>query len=113
MKKLYALFIACLTIVGSNAQENSLNLDFTNPADADRFNFIFDTGGEVVKTVTNGEMKIVLNKKEWHFFQVWVNPFDFINNPYIHFKIKADQPTPLRIWVKQADGPELTLYDNT
>lgn len=114
MKKLYALFVAFLAALSLNAQvANSLDLDFTDPAQADRFNFIFDSGGEMVKTVTNGEMKIVLNKKEWHFFQVWVDPFDFINNPYIHFKIKADQPTPLRIWVKQADGPELTLYDNT
>ncbi len=113
MKKLYALFIACLFALCINAQENSLNLDFSDPAHADRFNFIFDSGGEVAKTVTNGEMKLVLNKKEWHFFQVWVNPFDFINNPYVHFRIKADQVTPVRIWIKQSDGPELTLYDNT
>lgn len=113
MKKFYALSAAFLIAFGMQAQNTSLNLDFTNPADADRFNFIFDSGGEVTRTVTNGEMKLVLNKKEWHFFQVWVDPFDFINNPYIHFKIKADQPTPIRIWVKQPDGPELTLYDNT
>jgi O-glycosyl hydrolase len=114
MKKIFTLFITCFSVVYVNAQvTNSLDLDFTDPTQADRFNFIFDSGGEVTKSVTNGELKIVLNKKEWHFFQVWVSPFDFINNPYIHFKIKADQPTPLRIWVKQADGPELTLYDNT
>lgn len=114
MKKLFTLFIAFLSSFCLNAQlTNSLDLDFSDPAQADRFNFIFDSGGEVVKTVTNGEMKLVLNKKEWHFFQVWVNPFDFINNPYVHFKIKADQATPVRIWIKQADGPELTLYDNT
>ena len=56
MKKLYALFIACLSVLSINAQENSLNLDFSDPAHADRFNFIFDSGGEVVKTVTNGEI---------------------------------------------------------
>jgi O-glycosyl hydrolase len=114
MKKLFTLFIVFFSAFYVNGQvSNSLNLDFSDPAQADRFNFIFDSGGEVVKTVTNGELKIVLNKKEWHFFQVWVDPFDFINNPYIHLRIKADQPTPIRIWVKQADGPELTLFDNT
>ena len=87
MKKLFTLFIGLLSAFFSFAQpSNSLDLHFSDPAQADRFNFIFDSGGEVVKSVTNGEMKIVLNKKEWHFFQVWVNPFDFINNPYIHSK---------------------------
>lgn len=85
---------------GAWAQTTSLNLDFSDPAHANRFNFIVDTGGEVTKTVSDGEMHIDLNKKEWHFFQVWVKPFDFVGNPYLSFRLKTDKDTPLRIWVK-------------
>ena len=94
---------------GAWAQNNSLNLDFSDPAHANRFNFIVDSGGEVAKTVSDGEMHIDLNKKEWHFFQVWVKPFDFIRNPYLSFRLKTDKDTPLRIWVK--GNGEKTLFN--
>ena len=98
----------------STAQK-SLDLNFTDPADANRFAFIFDTGGESVKTVENGVMKLVLNKKEWHFYQMIIDPFDFIGNPYVSFKIKVDQATPIRMWIKKGEntGIEKELYNQT
>jgi hypothetical protein len=93
----------------------SLDLNFTDPADADRFGFVFDTGGESVKTVENGVMKLVLNKKEWHFYQLMIDPFDFIGNPYVSFRIKVDQATPIRMWIKKGvdTGIEKQLFDQT
>jgi PKD repeat protein len=93
----------------------SLDLSFTNPADAERFGFIFDTGGESVKTVENGVMKLVLNKKEWHFYQVYIDPFDFINNPYVSLRIKVDQATPIKMWIKKGEGDanRKDLYEQT
>ncbi|HEX8529937.1 MAG TPA: hypothetical protein VF646_07930, partial [Cytophagales bacterium] len=115
MKKLVLLGIFLSWFSGLKAQtvNTSLDLDFSDPAHANRFNFIFDTGGELTKTVANGEMKLVLNKKEWHFFQVWVSPFAFIQNPYLNFRIKTDKATPIRIWVNQGGGVEKTIFDET
>ncbi|MBD0256989.1 MAG: hypothetical protein ICV83_14820, partial [Cytophagales bacterium] len=113
MKKLVLLGIFLAWFSGLNAQNTSLDLDFSDPAHANRFNFIFDTGGELTKTVANGEMKLVLNKKEWHFFQVWVSPFAFIQNPYLNFRIKTDKPTPIRIWLTQTDKVEKTIFEET
>ncbi|HEX8529453.1 MAG TPA: PA14 domain-containing protein, partial [Cytophagales bacterium] len=100
---------------GPSTGQKSLDLSFTDPADADRFAFIIDTGGESVKTVQNGVMKLVINKKEWHFYQVYIDPFDFIGNPYVSFKIKVDQATPIRMWIKKGEGNanEKELYNQT
>jgi hypothetical protein len=38
--------------------------------------FNTDTGGESVKTVENGIMKLVINKLSWHFYQLMIDPFD-------------------------------------
>src|SRR5688572_20443842 len=113
MRNFFTLCIFLWTVTGLRAQEG-LDLDFSDPAHASRFSFIVDSGGELIeKSVSNGEMKITLNKKEWHFFQIWVDPLDFVNNPSVSFRMKADQPTPIRIWVKQADEEELTIFEQT
>ena len=115
MKKLVLLGIFLSWFSGLKAQtaNTSLDLDFSDPGHANRFNFIFDTGGELTKTVADGEMRLVLNKKEWHFFQVWVSPFAFIQNPYLNFRIKTDKPTPIRMWVNQGGGVEKTIFEET
>ena len=113
MKKLFTLFVV-LSLVWNAQAQDGLNLDFSDPSQADRFNFIVDSGGELIeKTVSNGELKITLNKQEWHFFQIWVDPLDFIGSPSVSFKIKVDQPTPIRMWLKQPDDTELTIFEQT
>lgn len=113
MKKFFTVLIVMCAACYAQAQ-NGLNLDFSDPSQADRFNFIVDSGGEVIeKSVTNGELKVVLNKQEWHFFQIWVDTMDFISSPSVSFRIKAEQDTPMRIWLKQADGTELTIFEET
>jgi len=112
MKILFTL-IGVLLVVCSFGQPSSstLNLDFTNASDADRFTPIGAVDGEFQKTVADGVMKVAINKSEWHFLQLYINPFDFLSHPYFTLRIKVDQPTPIRIWLKQADGAELTIVD--
>jgi O-glycosyl hydrolase len=113
MKKFFTVMIVMCAACYAKGQDG-LNLDFSDPSQADRFNFIVDSGGEVIeKSVANGELKVVLNKQEWHFFQIWADPLDFITSPSVSFRIKAEQDTPMRIWLKQADGTELTIFEET
>ena len=98
--------LCCLCFISpvlSNAQSStSFETDFSNPSDygnwvsldegADPKEFIFD--------VSNQELHMSINKTSWHFVQLWVNPFNFQQSPYISFDIKTNESIEITVGVK-------------
>ena len=43
-------------------------------------------------------------KKSGTLSRFWMDPHDLTNSPSVSFRIKARQPTSIRIWLKQVKG---------
>jgi glucuronoarabinoxylan endo-1,4-beta-xylanase len=84
---------------------SSWETDFSNPGNygnwvsldegADPHQFLFD--------YSNEEMHVTVNKTSWHLIQLWINPFDFAQSPYISFDLKTTEAFEVTIGVKSGD----------
>ena len=111
MKQLFKpslLLVFFLTGILALAQDVSTSYENDFSSEVGLFSMTGDdTQSTFEFTLEEGALKVYYNKVSWHFFKNWVKPFDFKSNPYLQFKVKAEQDMNLKVTIKDIDDNKI------